>query len=166
MALTKKTWLWIIAAIFGLGVIGIIAIAGIGVYFVSQHVDAARSTSADASRAFEAVRGGFKDAPLIEFDTSERARLRTPVADIPSGRSRPEHLWILAWDPNDERLVKMSLPFWVMRLGRRKLDFINDDHGVDLDRLKLDVQELERIGPTLLMDHKVPTGVRVLVWTQ
>ena len=166
MALTKKTWLWIIAAFFGIGVIGIIAMAGVGVYFVSKHVEAAKSTGAEASRAFAAVRSRYKEAPLIEFDVNERARLRTHVADIPTGRTKPEYLWILAWDPNEERLVKMSLPFWVMRFGRRKLDFVDPSHGVDLDRLKLDIPELERIGPTLLMDHKVPTGVRVLIWTQ
>ena len=166
MALTKKTWLWMIAAVLGVGVIGIIAIAGMGVYFVSKHVDAARSTGVEASRAFDAVRSRYKDAPLLELDTAERVRLRQPIASVPSGRTRAEHLWILAWDPADERLVKMSLPFWLMRLGGRKIDFINPEHNIDFDRLKLNVQDLERIGPTLLLDHKVSTGQRVLIWTQ
>jgi hypothetical protein len=35
MAPTKKTWLWILVALLGLGVVFIVAIAGFGVYFIS-----------------------------------------------------------------------------------------------------------------------------------
>ncbi len=37
---------------------------------------------------------------------------------------------------------------------------------MDLDDLKLTVEELERFGPTLIVDHKTSSGERVLVWSQ
>ena len=163
---TRKTWLWILAGVFGLGVIAMIVIAGAGVYFVSQHIDAARSTGPDALRAFDSARKGFKDPPLFELDQSDRVRITRRLKDLPSSRSKPGHLWILAWDPQDERLVKVSLPFWVLRLGRRKIDFTTGGRSFDLEQLNLDVAELERIGPVLIVDHRVPSGERVLIWTQ
>ena len=40
--------------------------------------------------------------------------------------------------------------------------------GGDLqfEQLKLTAEELERYGPSLLLDHRGGTGQRVLVWTQ
>ena len=60
----------------------------------------------------------------------------------------------------------MSVPFWIMRLGRRKFDVIKGDPGFDFDRLKIDVNELERIGPALVLDYRRSSGERVLIWTQ
>lgn len=162
---SKKTWLWILAAFFGFGVICLIALAGAGVYFVSQHVDAAPSTGAEAIRAFEAARRKFKDPPLFEVETGDRVRLTRKLADLPTSPQRPSYMWVLAWDPDDERLVKVSLPFWLLRLGRQKIDVMSG-RGFDFERLHLDIQELERIGPVLIVDHRVPSGERVLVWTQ
>jgi hypothetical protein len=61
--------------------------------------------------------------------------------------------------------VKISLPFWLLRMGRRKID-VGKDAGFDLDRLNLDVNELERIGSMLVFEHRAPSGERVLIWTQ
>ena len=37
---------------------------------------------------------------------------------------------------------------------------------MDLEDLKLTVEDLERFGPTLIVDHKNANGERVLVWSQ
>jgi hypothetical protein len=166
MALTKRTWLWIIAAVFGFGVLCVIAVAGMGVYYVSKYVDAATSTATDASRAFEIVRTRYKEPPLLEMDGAERVHVRKRLGELPTSATKADHLWILVWEPGEERLIKVSMPFWVMRFGKRKIDFINSDHSVDLDRLQLDIDDLERIGPVLLLDHKLSNGQRVLLWTQ
>jgi hypothetical protein len=166
MALRKRTWLWIIAGVFGFGVICVIAVAGMGVYYVSKYVDATKSTTADAARTFEAVRTKYKEPPLLEMDRDERVHVRKRIVELPTSKVKAEHLWILVWEPGDERLVKMSMPFWLLRIGKRKIDFANSDQSIDLDRLELDMEQLERIGPVLLLDHKVPSGQRVLIWTQ
>ena len=38
--------------------------------------------------------------------------------------------------------------------------------NVDLAKLHLTVEDLERFGPTLILDHKDHKGSRVLVWSQ
>ena len=37
---------------------------------------------------------------------------------------------------------------------------------MDLEDLKLTVEDLERFGPTLIVDHRSTSGERVLVWSQ
>ena len=37
---------------------------------------------------------------------------------------------------------------------------------MDLEDLRLSVEDLERFGPTLIVDHASADGNRVLVWSQ
>jgi hypothetical protein len=162
---TRRTWLWVLLIVLGLGVVGVIAMAGVGMYFVTKHVHAGPSTSADAFRAFDEAAARFKESkPLFEVDDRDRPRMVRQLSDLPSSPSKPEHMWILAWDPEEQRLVKVSLPFWVLRLGRQKIDVMNG--GIDLERLQLDMNELQRVGPLLLFDLRATNGKRVLIWTQ
>jgi hypothetical protein len=164
---SRKTWVWILVGTAGVGLVGLIVVAGAGVYFVTRHISTEKSTSAEAIRAFDAVRASFPNQkPLYDLDNAERPRVARPLNKIPTSQSKPDHLWVLAWDPDDERLVKVSLPFWVLRLGKRKMEIIGKDGGFDLERLNLDGEELERIGPALIFDFRDRDGVRVLLWTQ
>jgi hypothetical protein len=161
---TKRTWLLIIGGAVAFCVLALIVIAGAGMYFVSQHVSTERSTGADAIRAFETARKRYKE-PLFEIDRTEHLKIIRPLAEMPTSGDKPEYMWILAWDPDDERLVKLSLPFWLLKMGRRKIDIMQEE-GFSLDRLNLDIHELERIGPALVVDYRTPSGERVLIWTQ
>jgi hypothetical protein len=161
---TKRTWLLIIGGAVAFCVLALIVIAGAGMYFVSQHVATERSSGADAIRAFETARKPYKE-PLFEIDRTEHLKILRPLDEIPTSANKPEYMWILAWDPDDERLVKLSLPFWLLKMGRRKIDIMQED-GFSLDRLNLDIHELERIGPALVVDYRTPSGERVLIWTQ
>ena len=67
---------------------------------------------------------------------------------------------------SEGRLVTVSLPFWLLKLGRRKVDVLHNGSGFDLERLDLDIHQLERVGPMLVVDHQTSAGERVLVWTQ
>jgi hypothetical protein len=165
MAFTRKTWLWILVSVVGFGVLCIIAVAGFGMYFVRSHVHAGRSTSADAFRAFDEVRAKFKgDKPVYELDAKEHPRQIRQFSEMPTSSTKAEMAWMLIWDPEEERLLKMSMPFWVLRLGRQKIDISSG--GFDFQRLQLDVGELQRVGPVLLFDLRSRGGERVLIWTQ
>jgi hypothetical protein len=167
MAPSKKTWLWIIGIFFAVCVVALIVVAGVGVYFVSRHVATERATMADAGRAFDLARARFKDQkPLIAFEALEHPQPPRPLADLPTSKTTPNELRILVWDPDEQRIVRLTLPFWLLRLGRRKIDVVDPSSGFDMDRLNLDVNELERIGPALVMDFRATTGERVLIWTQ
>ncbi len=163
---SRRTWIWIVVIFFGVCVLGLMATAGAGIYFVASHIDMSSSTTTDAARAFDSVKATFKDQkPLFEIDSYERAKAARPLAELPTSPLKPRHLWIQAWDPDEERIVKISVPFWLLRLGKRKVDLAHGE-GFDLDRLNIDVRELERIGPMIVIDLRSPRGERVLLWTQ
>lgn len=163
----RRTWLWIIGGVAAGGLLLLIAVAGAGVYFISRHVSASTSTGAEASSTFETVtkRLGAR-RPLFELDDQDRPHLVVPLASLPAADTRSSALMIQIWEPDNEKLIHLSLPFWLIRLGPEKMRVSRKDHGFDFDRFSLDVAELERIGPTLVLDHRDQDGGRVLLWTE
>ena len=164
---TAKTWLLIVLGLFTICVLGLVVLAGAGFYFVSKHIATQTSTSVSAVRTFDEARAKFKTAqPLIEIDALDRPRGLRSVKSLPTSAEKPKDLYVLAWDPDDGHLARISLPFWVLRFGRQKIDFLKGPNGLDFERLNVDVGELERIGPALVLDYRAPSGERVLIWTQ
>lgn len=164
---SKKTWLWIIVGVLGFGMLVLFGMAGAGVYFVTHHVHASRSTNASALKAFETARATFKDQPpLFELDRFEQPRATRDLSALPTSSVKPSDLHILAWNPDEGRLVRITLPFWMLRLGRRKIDIINGERNFDFGRLNVSIDDLERIGPALVLDLSTYKGERVLIWTE
>ena len=165
MAFKKKTWIWIVVSILGVGFLCVAAIAGFGFYFISHNVKASRSTSTEAFKAFDEARKPFNDMqPLFVLDRRDEPKMTRPLETLPAGATRPQTMYILAWDPDKERLARVSMPFWMLRLGRNKIDLTSG--GFDFERLQLDIEQLERVGPIILFDYRPQSGQRVLVWTQ
>ena len=162
-----KTWIWIIVGVIGFCVLIMILIAGAGIYFVSKHISTQHVTSAEALRTLDERRATFTvKQPLIELDEFDRPRPGRDISALPSSAVKPHDLYILAWKPENDRLVRISVPFWVLHFGKRKMDIASSGRSIDLDRLHLTVPELERIGPALILDFRPASGERVLVWTQ
>ena len=162
----RKTWIWILVSVAGVGVVGLIVIAVAGVMFVTSHVTTTRATAGEAQRAFDATRAMLKDQqPLVEIDRLEQPRVTRQLSQLPSAATKPQYMWVLVWNDREQQLIKVSLPFWLLRLGRKKIDF-GSTRGFDLERLNLDLKELERVAPTLVLDHRSAGGERVLIWTQ
>jgi hypothetical protein len=162
---SRRTWVWVVVGVCGVGLLGLILLAGAGVYLVTRHVSTERSTSAEAMRAFDAVKASFKDQkPLYELDNAERPTMTRPLSELPTSNEKPEHLRMLAWDPDDERLIRIMLPFWILRMHKAKMNL--GDTSFELEHLDLDGAELERIGPALVFDYRGHDGARVLLWTQ
>lgn len=165
MALKRKTWIWIIVSVLAAGVFCVVAVVGFGVYYFRHNVKAGPSTSAEAFKAFDEARVRFKETPaLFELERHDEPKMTRKLEDLPAGATRAESMYILAWDPDKKRLARVSLPFWMLRLGRKKIDLTTG--GFNFERLQLDVEQLERVGPILLFDYRPQTGQRVLVWTQ
>jgi hypothetical protein len=164
---TKKTWIWIVAGAAIAFVVVLMALAGSGVYFVTHHIRSEHSTGAEALHAFDAVSASLgSPRPLYELDAADEPHLVRSLSDVPTGASHPDTLYMLAWDPDQSRLVRVSLPFWLLRIGHHKVRVMHAANGFDFERLNLDVDELERIGPALVFDFRNQDGVRVLLWTQ
>src|SRR5690349_24025704 len=98
MPLKKKTWIWIIASVLGVCILSVVALVGVGYYFVSHNVRAQKSTAAEAFKAFDEAKVRFKDTPaLFELDRNEKPKLARPLEELPNGTTRAEAMHILAW---------------------------------------------------------------------
>jgi hypothetical protein len=167
MAVKIKTWIWIVVGIVGVGILLVIALAGASIYYVSRNIDARTVSSATAASEFDKVRKQFEgQKPLIELD--ERGDFVRSNTDRPppADARRPEKLYVLAFDPDDGGLVRVTIPFWLLRMktGNARIDL--GGNRVELEDLKISVEDLEHFGPTLILDQKNAGGDRVLVWSQ
>lgn len=167
MAGKVKTWVWVIVAVAVICILGLVAIAGIGFYFVSQHVETRAATAASAAQEFDTIKAGFAgQKPLVELDSRGeflRANLDRPV---PAQRTPPEQLHLLAFDPGNRRVVRFKLPFWILRMKAGNATIDLNGNRMDLEDLRLSIEDLERIGPALIVDHQGSDGTRVLVWSK
>ena len=160
-----KTWVWIVVGVIAIGILGIVALAAAGLWFVRSHVDVKQTTAAAATSDFEAVRARFTGTrPLIELD--ERGDFIRANTDRPGSTVRPQTLNVMAFDANDEKVIRMEVPFWLLRLKSGGSHFSMNGESVDLAKMRLTVEDLERYGPTLILDHKDRKGEHVLVWTE
>ena len=164
-------WAWAVAAIVALFAIGIIALAGAGVYFVTRQVQVRETTSARAETLFDERRLQFKKdvRPLIELDSDGdivRSHLAEAIKRRRGAKPGLEALNVLAWDANEEKLVQIAIPFWLLRLKRGPIEVFSDTAGLRDAELQVTVDDLEALGPSLLIDHRGRRGDRVLVWTQ
>ncbi len=168
-----KTWIWIIAGFLGVCVLVLMAVAGAGVYFVTQHIQAKKIATGDALHQFEEARSMLKDKkPLLELDRLGHPREIQRTEQMPTSLVKPTDMVILAWNPDRGRIVRFSVPFWLLLMGKRKVDLFdtgnggNGNNSFDIDRLNIDVKELQRIGPAFVLDYVTMNGDRVLIWTQ
>ncbi|MBW8894668.1 MAG: hypothetical protein JF613_00560 [Acidobacteria bacterium] len=167
MAGKVKAWVWVVVAIVVIGVLGVVAMAGIGLYFFSQHVETRTVSPANAARDFEQVKVRFAgEKPLIELDEHGRYLRSNTDRTPPPNAKPPESINVMAFDPNDGRIVRLTIPFWLVRMKMRGTTIDLNGKHMDLEDLRLTADDLERFGPTLIVDHKSGSGERVLVWSQ
>ena len=63
-------------------------------------------------------------------------------------------------------MVRVSIPFWIVRMKMRGTTIDLNGKHMNLEDLRLTAEDLERFGPTLIVDHENTTGERVLVWSE
>jgi hypothetical protein len=167
MAGKVKTWVWVVLAVVVIGVLGVIAMAGVGLYFFSQHIDTKASSPTEAARDFEQVTVRFTgQKPLIELDERGRYLRSNTDRQRPPNVKSPDQLNVMAFDPDDARMVHVKIPFWLLRMKMKGTVIDFNGNRMDLEDLKLTVADLELFGPTLIVDHRSTSGERVLVWSQ
>jgi hypothetical protein len=166
MSKTKiPTWVWIIVGVVTLGILGVITLAAAGLWFVRSHVNVQPTTVAAATTDFQAIRQRFAtQKPLIELD--DHGNFVHANTDRPNGTKQPDSLNVMAYDAREEHIVRVDIPFWILRLKSRGTLVDVGSGNIDLQKLRLTVDDLERFGPTLIVDHTDMNGSRVLVWSQ
>jgi hypothetical protein len=109
--------------------------------------------------------------PLIEVRRGDEPVLHKELLPSTRNAGAPlQSLRVLAYDENAGKLVRVRIPFWLLRLmPSRHLLMLNDeglDVDIDTERVRLTLEDLERRGPGLVLDQQDRRGSQVLVWTE
>lgn len=172
MAKKKTPWGLIIlgSAIFIVVVgVGLIAVAGYVIYqqFAFQ---ATTATAMSAEEEFSKAVARLSDQqPLLEIRDGEprlnKARTKPAKLGAPI-----EALHVMVWQPDEKKLVRLNIPFWLLRLTKGKPIRLGSRHGEgdgpESMRLNITASELESYGAGLVLDHVDDGGDRVLVWAK
>jgi hypothetical protein len=146
--------------------LGIGAIIAISAYF-SQHLVVNSSTSSQADDEFERVRKQFNGKPpILEMKNGVPHYVDGRVKLLPDQQRPLETLHVLAWDANDEKLVNVAVPWWILRLKSGPIQFSSYAGGWDDARVRLTTQEIEQYGPGIIMEAEGRRGERVLLWAE
>ena len=160
-------WIGLGVAIAG-AMVCVALVAGLGYWAYSSFAPDARFVDrATAETELAEIRARFAELrPLIDIEGDHTARLQT------EGRAggftgQLQSLHIAAYDTHAGKLVRFSVPFWLLRMapsGKVSVGdgMLNDVRGAE----QITVKQLEALGPGLLIDEIKPDGGRVIVWTE
>lgn len=149
------------------GAIGLTVLAASCAVMVKRQVDVREGQQAETfEHESAAILARLGDVPSLIEDSPSGPRLSPGNLErrkALAGTRRPEALWVLVWDEDEQKIVRLSVPFWLLRMSPKGIDI--DVNDVDLGKLRLSVDDLERAGPgpLLVRDDK---RSRVLVWTE
>jgi flagellar basal body-associated protein FliL len=166
MSSKRRNWLWIIFGVFivlvFLGIGAIIATTA----WIQQNLTITETTAGGAQQEFETVRARFAGRPpLLEL---RDGRPVYAAGKAPETRSTTpvEDLHVLVWDPDEDRIVSVAIPFWFLRLKSGPIEFNSYAAGWGDERVNLSAEDIERHGPGIIMDATSPKGERILLWAQ
>ena len=166
---TRKTWVSVLIA--SVIIVGVLAAAAIGgtAFFIYRHVNTQVTSNERADVQFAEARARFAgQRPLLELRHGDEPVLHREAIPAEMPEAKLETLRVLAYDNREEKLVRVSIPFWLLRLApTRHVSFLSDT-GIDFDseRVRLTLDDLERRGPGLILDQADRRGSQVLVWTE
>ena len=154
----KKTWISILIAVFiiaGLGAIGLVAGSA---YWVSRHVSSQLTSTESAEAEFARERARFAgQPPLVEISGAHDNPTVRRLPAVEAAERVPLHtLHARVYDPDEGKIVRVEIPFWLISFGRR-FSFMRDMGSVTLE-------DLERHGPGLIVNGKGDDGEQILVW--
>ena len=159
LAKKRSTLVLAILAIVTLGAVLVVAGA---VWFYTTAFERMPADQAAAQESFARVRTRFGDAtPLFAMGPAGPTlnRQRPPAR----AATQLRNVHVLAWDPEDERLAHVTIPFWLVRLRPGTMSVAAPAGDV---RLSISADELESYGSALLLDHTDEDGERTLIWTE
>ena len=98
------------------------------------------------------------------------ARARDEAVRDGARHGRASELNVLAWDPGDNEMVRVSVPLWLLHSVEHDVDWDDiDGEGHDHERWRRQMgrlrwEDIERAGPGILLEVTEDEGDRVLVW--
>lgn len=167
---TKRNW-----ALIVIGIIIFAAIVGVGAlvtagFVIYRQMNVGVVAIESPEEEFAKVRARFAgQTPYIELNETPDGEAVVVHREQERETTMPlGGLHVLAWVPHEKKLLRLTLPFWMLRLtGRHGVQFSSDDRALG-GRIRLGVtaEDLERRGPGLILDHTRPRGERVIVWAE
>ncbi|OFW05295.1 MAG: hypothetical protein A3H96_07595 [Acidobacteria bacterium RIFCSPLOWO2_02_FULL_67_36] len=156
-----RTWVKVTLGGVALVAVVVLALAGVGAYFVLGNMNKRDAGEAEALRDIDAIRARFgARPPLVEIVDPRRADIRINRLQNTAG-TRVATVHIINWNADSGELIRTEAPLWLMRFSSVNL---LSQLGVAPARFTLTVADIERYGPGIVVDHGVPGSVRVLVW--
>jgi hypothetical protein len=164
--MAKRRWLPIVLGVVLLLFVGMAALIGSCAYMVRQQVQVRQSASlADYEREAAAILERFKGVPpLIEDGPSGPAVSRRAITSRGKRGGSIDHLKILVFSTKEGKLVRLTLPVWLLRMSPDGRMDINSDE-VGLENVRLSIADVEMAGPGPLFVRSRKDS-RVLVWTE
>jgi hypothetical protein len=163
---TRRRWVLIA---FGVAIllvfVAIGAIIGVTAWF-QENLHVENRSESEAQSEFDIIRKKFSGrAPLLQLRDG-RPEYHPDLAAPPQAPGSVETLHVLAWDPDDGRLARLAVPFWLVRMKSEPIRLGSyasgmDDHGIDLRP-----SDIEKYGPGIIIDTASPSGERVLLWAE
>lgn len=161
----RRWWLRVLLIFLALGLAGVAVFGGL----LWSWTDVERMSSAEAEAAFvEALRLAGGGPAYLELDDDEEVVVRRELERAEASRQIGLHL--LAWEPDEERLVRFDLPGWFLRIKTRAsggIESIVREHGGRWPHGgELTSEELARFGHGLILDRTFENGMRLLIWQE
>ena len=156
----KKTWISILIAVFIIAGIAAIGLVAGSAFWISRHVSTQQTSTESAEAEFERERARFAgQQPLVEISGGEN---NPTVRRLPptGGTERVvlQTLHARVYDPDEGNIVRVEIPFWLIRFGKR-ISFMPEMGSVTME-------DLERHGPGLIVNGKGDDGEQILVWIE
>src|SRR5688572_24781646 len=106
---TRRTWISVLVA--SVIIVGILAVAVVGgtAYFFYRHINSQFTPREGADQQFAAARARFSgQKPLIEMRRGDEPIVHRELVDQARSQTKLETLRILAYDPDERKLVRVS----------------------------------------------------------
>ena len=167
--MTKKAQT-ILLAVIGVLTVVVIVVVGVGIWAVRSMVSNADMDPASAAKTMDDVRERFGQVkPVFDVRPGGVTMLRMPPDTRPPGELKTLH--ILRWDVHEERLTRVEIPFWIIRMRNASFDVMSDGSvtpgGAGLKAsTKIRVDDIERFGSALLVDGDLPDGGHLVIWSE
>jgi hypothetical protein len=170
----KRTWIWVVLGV--LVFLGFVAIGGIvvAVSFFRQNASFSENVSAESAKSeFDAVYARFPgQQPLIQMREGRPQLI--PERATKAGNGQPlSTLHMIAFDPDDDEMAKISVPFWLLRLKSGPIRMSAYSEGWDDRGLSFDIKDIEKAGPGIVVDvDRSDVGAgrrregRMLIWVE
>jgi hypothetical protein len=171
--MTKKQQT-ILLAVIGSVVMVAIAVVVVGIWAFRSMVENTEMDGPSAAKMMDDVRARFRHAPpVLDVRPGAVTLSRRP----PDAKAAHEltTLHISRWDIHEQRLARVEVPFWLLRMKETPINVIVEnevgntaeaDGGTKVRTpLSVTVADIERFGPALLVDGDTPDGGHLLVWS-